>query len=56
LTSENCGSLLVQAEVRSLFKNRPTKVDSHKGHDHSAHNHGSHNHSSHDHKIQDNSK
>jgi len=61
LTSENCGSLLVQAEVRSLFKNRPTKVDSHKGHDHSAHNHGSHNHSSHahkghDHKMQDNSK
>jgi copper(I)-binding protein len=61
LTTENCGSLLVQAEVRSLFKNRPAKLDSHKGHDHSAHNHSSQNHSSHahkghDHKMQVNSK
>ncbi len=46
LTTENCGSLLVQAEVRSLFKNRPP---SHKGQDHSAHNHSSHNHSAQDH-------
>ena len=51
LTTENCGSLLVQAEVRSLFKNRPAKVDSHKGHDHSTHAHKGH-----DHKMQDNSK
>jgi copper(I)-binding protein len=56
LTSENCGSLLVQAEVRSLFKNRPAKVDSHKGHDHSSQNNSSHAHKGHDHKMQDNSK
>ena len=56
LTSENCGSLLVQAEVRSLFKNRPAKVDSHKGQDHSSQNNSSHAHKGHDHKMQDNSK
>lgn len=48
LTTENCGSLLVQAEVRSLFKNRPP---SHNGHDHSAHDHSSHDHSAHAHKM-----
>jgi copper(I)-binding protein len=51
LTTENCGALLIQAEVRSLFKNRPAKVDSHKGH-----NHGSDAHKGHDHKMQDNSQ
>lgn len=56
LTTENCGSLLVRAEVRSLFKNRQS---SHQGHDHSAHNHDAHDQKGHDHKMhkqQDSSK
>jgi len=54
LTTENCGSLLVRAEVRSLFKNKPA---SHKGHDHSAHDHSAHAHKGRgDHKKQDSSK
>ena len=52
LTTENCGALLVPAEVRSLFKSRQS---SH--HDHSAHNHDAHDHHDHKmHKQQDSSK
>jgi periplasmic copper chaperone A len=48
LTTENCGSLLVQAEVRSLFKNKPAASShSHRGHNHKMHS---------EHDIQDSSK
>lgn len=48
LTTENCGSLLIEAEVRSLFKNRPAhSMNSPKPmNDHKGQNH----------KMQDNSK
>lgn len=65
LTTENCGSIVVAAEVRSFFKRQPVKspkpvsspepVNSHKGHDHHGHHHG-HNHQGHgDKNMQDNS-
>jgi copper(I)-binding protein len=44
LVTENCGSIRVQAEVRSLFKKRPPN---HHGHDHSVHEHGAHAHKMH---------
>ena len=63
LTTENCGSIVVAAEVRSFFKkksvsspkpiNSPKPVNSHEGHNHHDHNHHGHNHS--DKKMQDNS-
>jgi len=63
LTTENCGSIVVAAEVRSLFKKKsvsspkpissPKPVNSHEGHNHHDHNHHGHNHS--DKKMQDNS-
>ena len=44
LTTENCGSVLVEAEVRSLFNKKPAPSvnghnhdHSHKGHDHKMH-------------------
>jgi len=61
LTTENCGSIVVAAEVRSFFKRQPVKspkpvsspepVNSHKGHDHHGHHHQGHG----DKNMQDNS-
>jgi periplasmic copper chaperone A len=48
LTTEDCGQLLIQAEVRSLFKSKPP---GHKGHDHDSHDHSAHAHKGHDHKM-----
>ncbi|MDG1819438.1 MAG: copper chaperone PCu(A)C [Porticoccaceae bacterium] len=67
LTTEDCGSIVVAAEVRSLFKRQPVNspeltnspelikpTNSHEGHNH--HDHSHHNHHGHsDKKMQDNS-